>query len=424
MTKLRSVAGVLAVCLAVGQAPYSGVAAQASKSAPAKAAPAKKLPPGEVDGLTAPVALYPDQLLAQMLMAAGTPVRVGDLDKWLKTKPPFKGTALQDAAKQQGFEPPLVALVLFPQVVDFMTVNLDWTTEMGQAFAADRNAVLDSVQRLRADALKKGTLKSTEQQSISLKTVETGQQIIVIEPANPQVVYVPQYNTQTVYTTAPTTTTVVVKEESHDNSAAVAAGVIGFTAGIVIGAAMDNDYYYGPYGWHGSPYMYGGGWDDYYDDRQDAREEYYEHREDAREDFYENRENMAENRTGRAENAREQQGQRSSTAQQQRTERQQTRQQSGATTQSASGTSARTQSAGASTQSAAAKPSSSTSSYEAKGQNRDRSSTATERSGTKSDAFSGYSSGKSERSASARGQSSRSGSRSSGGGRSGGGRRR
>jgi len=423
MTKLRSVAGVLVLGLAVGQASYSSVAAQASKSAPAKPAPAKKLPPDEVDGLMAPVALYPDQLLAQMLLAAGTPARVADLDKWLKTNPPFKGTALQDAAKQQGFEAPLVALVLFPQVVDFMTVNLDWTTETGQAFAADRNGVLDSVQRLRADALKNGKLKSTQQQSISLKTVETGQQIIVIEPANPQVVYVPQYNSQTVYTTAPTTTTVVVKEESNDNSAAIAAGVIGFTAGIVIGASMDNDYYYGPYGWHGSPYMYGGGWDDYYDDRQDAREEYYEHREDAREDAFEHREDMAENRGDRAQNAQEQRGDRSSTTQQQRTERQQTRQQSGATTQSASGTTARTQSAGASTQSAASKPSSSTSSYEAKGQNRDRSSTATERSGTKSDAFSNYSSGKSERSASARGQSSRSGgsSRSSGGGRSGGG---
>lgn len=411
MVGTQTIACALIACLAAAHAP--GLAAQGARPAQTKPA-APKLPPAEVDGLMAPIALYPDQLLAQMLMAAGTPARVADLDQWLKTKPPFRGTALQDAAKQQGFEPPLVALVLFPQVVDFMTVNLDWTTEMGQAFAADRNAVLDSVQRLRADALKKGTLKSTEQQSISLKTVETGQQIIVIEPANPQVVYVPQYNTQTVYTTAPTTTTVVVKEESHDNSAAVAAGVIGFTAGIVIGAAMDNDYYYGPYGWHGSPYMYGGGWDDYYDDRQDAREEYYE-----------NRENMAENRTERAENAREQQGQRSSTAPQQRTERQQTRQQSGATTQSARGTSARTPSAGASTPSAAAQPSSRTSSYEAKGQNRDRSSTATERSGTKSDAFSGYSSGKSERSASARGQSSRSGSRSSGGGgRSGGGRRR
>jgi uncharacterized membrane protein YgcG len=417
------------ICLAVSTTASFGLAAQTGKPAAAKPAtakpaaakptPASKLPPGEVDGLMAPVALYPDQLLAQMLLAAATPARITELDKWLKTKPPFTGTALQDAAKQAGYEPPLVALVLFPQVVDFMAVNLDWTTEVGQAFAADRNGVLEGVQRLRADALKNGKLKSTPQQSISLKTVETGQQIIVIEPANPQVVYVPQYNTQTVYSTPPTTTTtVVIKEEDDDDEAAAiaAGGVIGFTAGIAIGAAMDNDYYYGPYGWHGSPYMYGGGWDDYYDDREDAREDYYEHREDAREDFYENRENVSENRSERAQNAQEQRGERSSTAQQQRTERSQTRQQSGASAQSAASGTARTQSAGATTQSA-----SGTSSYQAKGQNRDRSSTATERSGTKSDAFSNYSSGKSERSASARGQSSRSGGGGRSGGRSGGG---
>ena len=173
MTRFRLVTGGLVLCLAAGQAASLGVAAQTAKPASTKAPAAKKLPPGEVDGLMAPIALYPDQLLGQMLMASGTPARVADLDKWLKTKPPFTGTALQDAAKQQGFEPPLVALVLFPQVVDFMTVNLDWTTEMGQAFAGDRNGVMDSVQRLRADALKNGKLKSTPQQSISLKTVYT-----------------------------------------------------------------------------------------------------------------------------------------------------------------------------------------------------------------------------------------------------------
>ena len=233
----------------------------------------------------APVALYPDQLLAQMLVCAATPARVTDLDKWLKTNPPFKGTALQDAAKQSKFEPSFVALVPFPQVVDFMATNLDWTTEVGQAFSSDRAGVLDSVQRLRADSLKTGKLKSTAQQNVSLKTTESGQQVIVIEPANPQVVYVPQYNTQTVYSQPPTSTTVVVQEEDDDAAEAMAAGLIGFTAGIAIGAAMDNDYYYGPYGWHGSPYMYNDAWDDWYDDREDAREDWYDNREDAREDY-------------------------------------------------------------------------------------------------------------------------------------------
>ena len=404
MRNIMLVAAASVLCVAAGHA-GAPLAAQANKSTAAKpAASAKKFAPAEIDGLVAPVALYPDQLLAQLLMAATTPARVVEVDKWLKTKPPFTGTALQDAAKQKGFEPPLVLLVLFPQVVDFMTVNIDWTTEVGQAFSADRTAMLDSVQRLRKDAIKKGTLKSTQQQTVSMKEIEGGVNVIVIEPANPQVVYVPQYNTQTVYTTAPTTTTVVIKEE-NDNSAAIAAGVIGFTAGIAIGAAIDNDYYYGPYGWHGAPYMYGGGWNDYYDDREDAREDYYEHREDAREDYADHREDMADSRNERASDAREQRADRSSTTQQQRTERTETRQQSsGATAQSASG----------------AKSGSTSSTYQARGENRDRSSTATQRSGTSSDAFSGYSSGKSERSASSRGKSSRgssSGSRSSGGGR-------
>jgi hypothetical protein len=379
---------------------------QTTRPPASKGAAATKVSPDVIDGLMAPVGLYPDQLLAQMLVSATTPGRVKELDAWLKTNPPFKGSALQDAARQTGFEPSLVALVLFPQVVDFMTTNLDWTTEVGQAFSADRAGVLDSVQRLRADALKTGKLKTTPQQSISLKTSESGQQVIVIEPANPQVVHVPQYDTRTVYTEAPTSTTVVIQEEDDDAAEAMAAGLIGFTAGVVIGAAIDNDYYYGPYGWHGAPYMYNDAWDDWYDDREDAREDWYEHREDAREDVLDHREDMAETRS-----------ERTGTAQQQRTERKQT----GTARDSGTGTEAASQASRASGAQATGRaatgqsPSSSSaaaSTYEARGQNRDRSSTAAERSGTRSDAFSNYSSGRSERSASARGKSSRSSSRS------------
>ena len=300
MTTLRVIAGAVLVCLSAGQVASAGLTMQAKSSSSAKPASAgKKLPAQEVDGLLAPVALYPDQLLAQMLLSATTPARVADLDKWLKTNPPFKGTALQDAAKQTGFEPSLVMLVLFPQVVDFMATNLDWTTAVGQAFTADRAAVMESVQRLRADAMKAGKLKSSPQQSVSIMKTDSGQEVIVIEPVNPQVVYVPQYSTQAVYTQAPTSTTVVIKEESND-SAAMAAGIIGFTAGIAIGAAMDNDYYYGPYGWHGGPHMYNDDWDDFYDDRQDAREDWYEDREDVREDVRDNREDALESRSDRA----------------------------------------------------------------------------------------------------------------------------
>ena len=125
--------------------------------------------------------------------------------------------------------------------------------------------------------------------------------MIVIEPANPQVVYVPQYNPQVVYVqSAPTT--VVVQDNSTD---AAVAGMIGFTAGIAIGAAVSNHYYYGPYGWHGGAYMYNDAWDDYYDHREDAREDWMDHREDLAENRNERREDVSEQRTDRQENRTE-----------------------------------------------------------------------------------------------------------------------
>ena len=194
-----------------------------------------------------------------------------------------------------------------------MAEQIAWTTALGQAFTSDRSAVFASIQKLRLQAKNVGTLKSSPQQEVETKTTSSGQEVIVIEPTNPQVVYVPQYNTQVVYTQPPTS--VVVIEEDDDADEAVAAGLIGFTAGIAIGAAMDNNYYYGPYGWRGGGYMYNDAWDDYYDNREDARE-----------DWQDNREDLAEERGDRAENRSEQRTERAGTTQEQRTDRQQTRQ--------------------------------------------------------------------------------------------------
>ena len=354
-------------------------------------ASSQELFPADLDRLLAPVALYPDQLLAQMLLCSTNPASVTALDAFLKSNAKLKGTELQDAALKNNFEPSFVALVLFPQVVQQMAARLDLTTEVGKAFTANRSLVFESIQRLRKQAKDAGSLKTTAQQEVETQTTPSGQQVIVIEPANPQVVEVPQYNPQVVYT-QPATTTVVV--ESSSSADAAVAGMIGFTAGIAIGAAVNNNYYYGPYGWRGGAYMYNDAWDDYYDHREDARDDWQDHRED-----------LADERGDRAENAREQ-----------RTERTQARQgnaSTAATTRSGS-------------------------SYESRGysQSQDRARTSTtqnttqnrtaataERSGTRSDAFSGYSSGKSERAASSRGKSSRSSSSRSSS-RGGGGRRR
>jgi hypothetical protein len=225
------------------------------------------------------------------------------------------------------------------------------------------------------------------------------QDAAVIEPANPQVVYVPQYNPQTVYT-QPTTSTVVVQED--DDSDAVAAGLIGFGVGVAMGAAIDNDYYYGPYGWGGGYHMYDDAWDDWYDAREDARKDWADHRED----FAEDRGELAEER---GERAREQTEQRT----EQRTDRQQTRQENRPETQAAR------EQRRTDAQQAATQARSTGTTQEARGYSGDGERVTRERSGTDSSAFSGYSSGRSERAASSRGQRSR-----SAGGGGGGGRRR
>ena len=395
------------------------------------AASGQALTPAGLDALLAPIALYPDPLLAQMLMCATDPAGVKALDEFLKRNPTLKGTDLQDAALVDKFQPSFVALALFPQIVTQMASQLDSTTRLGQAFTADRTAVFASIQRLRKQAHDAGTLKTTPQQEVETQTTSTGQEVIVIEPANPQVVYVPQYNPQTVYV-QPSTTTVVVQDNSTD---AAVAGLIGFTAGIAIGAAVDNNYYYGPYGFYGGAYMYNDAWDDYYDHREDAREDWQDHRED----LVEERGDRAEERGDRAGDAQEQRTERQGNRQENRPD---TQAQRGAAAQTAAGQRSTTAQTAAGQRSTTAQPAATATrtkgsgSYESKGYStsqpraqtatQPRTQTATqprtqaatpERSGTRSDAFSGYSSGKSQRAASTRGQSSRGSSRGGGGGR-------
>src|SRR6188768_3007346 len=288
MKRLIAVIGAMVVAggslRAVPHAPAAPQAAGSQKAGSTKAAApkpaAKAVAPAELDQLLAPVALYPDQLLAQILLCSEKPSKVGALAEWLAGHQALKGSALQDAAVASGFEPSFVAIVVFPDVVHAMATQPDRTARVGQAFTADRSAVFASIQRLRAKAQKVGTLKTTPQQEVSTKATSTGE-VIVIEPANPQVVYVPQYNPEVVYTQAPTSTTVVIQEEDDDDYAeAVAAGMIGFTAGVAIGAAVNNNYYYGGYGYRGGFYMYDDAWDDYYDHREDARDDWQDHRED------------------------------------------------------------------------------------------------------------------------------------------------
>jgi hypothetical protein len=404
MKKLLIVLGaLLALTLLVRLALPERHVANAGTLAQSQAAAA----PEELDRLLAPVALYPDQLLSQILLCSQNPGNVDALHLWMGKNTNLKGSELQDAALSQGFEPSFIALALFPQVVKMMADQLDWTTNLGVAFTSNRSAVFESIQRLRKKASGVGTLKSTSQQEVETRTTSSGEQVIVIEPANPQVVYVPQYNTTTVYTQAPSTTTVIVESDNTDQ--VVAAGMIGFTAGIAMGAAFSNPYYYGPYGWHGGGYMYNDAWDDYYDAREDAREDWQDHREDIAEDRGDRASDARDQRTERSENRADSR----SDTQGQRTERQQSRQEN----RPASQTAAAGQQRSTSSTQAATQRTGNSGSGEARGYTRGADQQVRESSATRSDAFSGYSSGRSERSASQRGSQSRSSSRSGGGGR-------
>jgi Protein of unknown function (DUF3300) len=206
------------------------------------APPQSSSPDQQMDQLLAPIALYPDALLAQTLACATSPDQVHEVSEWLNKNSQLQGSDLQKGAEQAGFDASFVAIVLFPDVLKLLEDNKEWTTELGKAFLSDQKAVLASAQRLRQQAKAVGNLKSTPQQEVKTDT-SSGQQVIVIQPANPQVVYVPQYNPQTVYTSPPPQ-----HQQSSGSGDAVAAGLIGFTAGILLGAAVNNNNY-GYYGW-------------------------------------------------------------------------------------------------------------------------------------------------------------------------------
>jgi len=140
----------------------------------------------ELDQLLAPIALYPDSLLAQIFMAATYPLEVVQAGKWTKANQNLKGDALAAALEKQDWDPSVKSLVNFPQVLDMMNEKLDWTQKLGDTFLAQQKEVMDTVQKLRAKAEAQGNLKTTDQQNV---VVEKETQTIIIESANPQVVY-------------------------------------------------------------------------------------------------------------------------------------------------------------------------------------------------------------------------------------------
>jgi hypothetical protein len=171
---------------------------QSSSPASSAGSQPAKIPPDQLDSLVAPIALYPDPLLAQVLAASTYPLEIILLQRWLEKNKNLKDKELADAVSKQNWDASVQALAALPDVVKRLGDDIQWTTDLGNAFLAQETDVMDAVQRMRKKAQDKGTLKTTEQQKVETKVVEQ-KTVIVVEQANPQVVYVPSYNPVVVY---------------------------------------------------------------------------------------------------------------------------------------------------------------------------------------------------------------------------------
>jgi hypothetical protein len=197
-------AAIAIVCIALAIFASKQTWAQTQPAEQPAAAPATTeqeatLSGGELDSLVAPIALYSDQLLAQTLAASTYPLEIIQLQQWMDQNKNLKGKALADAAAKQPWDPSVQGLVEFPDVMQRMAGNVKWTTDLGNAFLAQQSDVMDAVQRMRAKAEGTGNLKTSAQQKVQTQTVSSGKQVIVIEPASPEEVYVPSYDPAVVY---------------------------------------------------------------------------------------------------------------------------------------------------------------------------------------------------------------------------------
>jgi hypothetical protein len=194
------VRGVVAVVCAVLLVPGGTtlLAQQAPAATPAAPEQAAGLSPDQLDSLVAPIALYPDPLLAQTLAASTYPLEIIQLQQWLAKNPNLKDQALVDAVAKQPWDPSVQSMAAFPDVVKRLADDIQWTTDLGNAVLAQQGDVMDAAQRMRKKAKDKGALETNEQQKVETQVVET-KEVIVIQSASPEVIYVPSYSPTVVY---------------------------------------------------------------------------------------------------------------------------------------------------------------------------------------------------------------------------------
>jgi hypothetical protein len=224
--------------------------AQTASSAAPQGEEYAPLTPDELDGLVAPIALYPDALVAQVLGAATFPYEIVDAAFWLKDNSNLSGESLMNAVNERSWDPAVKALTQFPSVLDNMAKNLAWASALGEASATQQQDVMDAVQRMRAKAYAAGNLKSSPE----IKVVQESPQTIIIQPANPQIVYVPTYSPTVIYG-APVVTA------GYSSSDVAAAAVLSFGVGIAVGAMINGGccgwgYSYWGTNWHSRTVIY------------------------------------------------------------------------------------------------------------------------------------------------------------------------
>jgi len=195
----------------------------------------------ELDELLAPIALYPDALLAQVLMASTYPKEVVEVARWQKANPDLKEKALEDALQKESWDPAVKSIAAVPQVLTMMDEQLDWTQKLGDAFLAQQEEVMRTVQNLRSKADEAGNLESTPEQTVKTEA-EGGQTIVIIESSQPETVYVPVYNPVTIYGPwwypAP-------PRYYYYPPGYVAAPGLWFTAGVIVGGAIWGGFHWG-----------------------------------------------------------------------------------------------------------------------------------------------------------------------------------
>lgn len=194
----------------------------------------KKLPAEQLDSLVAPIALYPDTLLAQALVASTYPLEIVQLQQWLVKNKDLKGQALTDAVAKQPWDPAIQGMATIPDLVKRLADDVQWTTELGNAFLAQQGDVMDAVQRMRKKATGTGALATNEQQKVETKVVEE-KTVIIVEQSDPEVIYVPSYNPTVVYGPPPV---YYSYPPVYYPPYTPGAAFVSFSVGVAVGAAF------------------------------------------------------------------------------------------------------------------------------------------------------------------------------------------